>query len=494
MGAAMKFHVGWGWWVLALGVTGGAIASIADDFLPPSNEPNSVPTATEEAKSEETDEVPNTGDSTTDKPAEDNAGNDAAKPAAEDPGPPPEGSPAEKQVKIDPSAMDETNSSSDEPKPPTPPVEEEKPLSPELIKLRDKLRKCLNVYYHSATRTVDHSPWGIMHHLISYGADSEIWAADKRVSTAGWLCWNGSCRGMTMLHTTRDGLAVRIGPGYQGHPGQFLAILAQSRVKEDYPIRIDDKEFTVKDLIAYEQKTCREKTELTFKLIGLSHYLSSDATWKDDRGQEWSIPRLIKEEIGQTITGAACGGTHRLTGLAYSVRNREKAGLPIEGQWLKARKYLDEYHAYTFKLQNPDGSFSTRWFEGREDYGEKDRRVQTTGHMLEWLVYSLPQEELGDERVIKAVNYLVDTMAAHPNHKWEIGPKGHALHGLNIYDRRMFGARMGERVQLAREQRAKKLAALEAEKAELGTTESPKPAPKTQSPDGRPFVAPKVKR
>src|SRR5262249_48231747 len=127
-------------------------------------------------------------------------------------------------------------------------------------------------------------------------------------STAGWLCWNGSCRGMTMLYTTKDGLAVREGPGYQGHPGQFLAILAQARVKTDYPIKVDGKNYTVADLIAYEKRTCREKTELTFKLLGLSHYLSPDATWKDDRGVEWSIAKLIKEELAQSIIGAACGG------------------------------------------------------------------------------------------------------------------------------------------------------------------------------------------
>lgn len=491
----MKVRFGWGswgWWALALGMTGGALYSLADDSAPPSLVP-----ATEETTP---------ADPATDKPlanpsdsAEDNAGSDAASRASEDPGPPPGGAPAEKEAPAEPTPNAEDGggegtapkSASDNPVPPTPPVEEEKSLSPELVKLREKLRKCLTQYYNGPTRTVDHSPWGIMHHLIGYGADSEIWAADKRVSTAGWLCYNGSCRGMTMLYTSRDGLAVRLGPGYQGHAGQFLAILAQSRVKTDYPLRIDNRDFTVEDLITYEQKTCRERTELTFKLIGLSHYLHPEATWKDDRGQDWSISRLIKEEIAQPVIGAACGGSHRLTGLAYAVRNREKAGLPVDGQWLKARKYLDEYHVYAFKLQNPDGSFSTRWFEGREDFGEKDRRVQTTGHILEWLAYSLPQEELGDERVVKAVNYLVDVMGANPNHKWEVGPKGHAIHGLNIYDRRMFGARMGERIQLAHEERAKKVAA---KKTEAAGVPSEGPA-KTQSPDGRPFVAPnRVKR
>jgi hypothetical protein len=261
-----------------------------------------------------------------------------------------------------------------------------------------------------------------------------------------------------MLYNTSTGLAVREGPGYQGHPAQFLAILAQSRVKSDYPIRIDGKQYTVADLIEYEKRTCRERTELTFKLIGLSHYLPPDATWKDDRGVEWSISKLIKEELAQPIIGAACGGTHRLTGIAYSVRNRERAKLEITGQWKRAQKYLNDYHDYTFKLQNTDGSFSTNWFEGRGTIGSDERKLQTTGHILEWLVYSLPEDQLADERVVKAASFLADLMNNSPNKKWEVGPRGHAIHGLNIYDRRLFNAKMGERIELARKAAAEKAA------------------------------------
>ena len=51
-----------------------------------------------------------------------------------------------------------------------------------------------------------------------------------------------------------------------------------------------------------------------------------------------------------------------MTGFSYAVRKREQRGEPIEGQWLRAKKFVDDFHEYTFKLQNPDGSFSTEWF------------------------------------------------------------------------------------------------------------------------------------
>lgn len=320
-------------------------------------------------------------------------------------------------------------------------------LSPEMEKLRSKVRHCLQIYYHQPMTTVEYSPWGIMHALIAYGVDTEVYTADRKVNAIGWLCYNGSCRGMQMMYVENGKLKMRIGPGYQGHAGQFLSMLAQSRVKKDFPIKVDGHNFTVADLIEYEKDTCRVRTELTFKLIGLSHYLDMDARWKSDIGEEWDIPKLIKEELAQPIVGAACGGTHRMTGFSYAVNKRTRLEGEFDGQWLRAKKFVAAYHDYIFTLQNPDGSFSTKWFAGREDWGDADRRVQTTGHMLEWLVCSLPKEQLDDPRVTKTVNYLTDLLeGGMRNHKkWEVGPRGHAIHALAIYNERRFGDKAGQR-------------------------------------------------
>jgi hypothetical protein len=203
----------------------------------------------------------------------------------------------------------------------------------------------------------------------------------------------------------------------------------------------------VADLIEYEKRTCKPGIELTFKLIALSHYLKSDETWESSDGQEWDIPRLIKEELKQPINGAACGGTHRMMGFSYAARKREQRGEPIEGQWKRAQKFVDDYHEYTFKLQNPDGSFSTEWFVRRADYGDLGRRVQTTGHIAEWLAYSLSKPQLVESRMTRSMDYLTTVLAENPTEKWSIGPLGHALHALAIYDERVFGGQPGHRAE-----------------------------------------------
>jgi hypothetical protein len=205
-------------------------------------------------------------------------------------------------------------------------------------------------------------------------------------------------------------------------------------------MRIGGRDFTVVDYIEEEKATCQSGTELTFKLLALSHYLPSDAQWVSRNGERWSIPKLLKAEIEAPVHGAACGGTHRLFAISTALKERAKRGEPIDGQYARAAKYIYDYQRYTLgSLQNPDGSFSTEWFNYPADRANDiDRKIQTTGHMLEFLVWSLPTEQLRDPRVIKAVDFISSLMLANPDRPWSIGPMGHALHAQVIYHERMF--------------------------------------------------------
>src|SRR5262249_32450869 len=99
----------------------------------------------------------------------------------------------------------------------------------------------------------------------------------------------------------------------------------------------------------------------------------------------------------------------------------------------------------------PDGSFSTDWFAGRADNGPPSRRLETTGHMTEWLSYSLSDEELKKPEMVKTVKYLAKLLYDLRNEKSSIGPLGHRLHALALYDERVFGGEPGKRAeQLAR--------------------------------------------
>jgi hypothetical protein len=300
----------------------------------------------------------------------------------------------------------------------------------------------LKHYYDRPLNTGDRGPWELMHAMLAFEVHSRVLQGGPDgdpITAVGWLCFNQPCRSRTLLYLNEDGdLRARVGPALQGHHGQLLALLALSRVKSDYPIRVDDKEFTIQDLIEMEKLTCYPRTELTFKLIGLQNYLEADATWVNDQGMTWDFERLVAEELRQPVRGAACGGMHRLTGLSLGVKARKKAGLPVDGSFARAEQFVGQYRNYAYRLQNSDGSFSTEWFRGPGAESDLDRRLKTSGHTLEWLLYNGDEQQWNYYRTVRAVNYLANLMWSNRYRDWEAGPLGHAIHSLVLYDRFVF--------------------------------------------------------
>ena len=106
---------------------------------------------------------------------------------------------------------------------------------------------------------------------------------------------------------------------------------------------------------------------------------------------------------------------------------------------MKAKQFVKRYQQYAYRLQNRDGSFSTEWFRGPGNEQSIDRKLKTTGHILEWLLYAAEEQELRHWKTAKAANYLASIMYNNRYKDWEAGPLGHAIHALLLYDRYVFG-------------------------------------------------------
>ena len=282
------------------------------------------------------------------------------------------------------------------------------------------------------------SNWGMMHSMMVYGADTQVIVGRKRYSTIAWIAGNNACRGQRIFDLDEHGLFVRSGAGLQGHQGQLLTMFALAGVPQDYPIYCNGKRFSVADIVRREMDDCVSGNELTFTLIALSHYLDSDEVWRSRDGETWSIARLIREELSQPIVGAACGGTHRLMAFAHAIRMRRRQGRPIDGQWRRAEIFTQDFVKYAYGLQNRDGSMGTAWFEGRQDNGDIDRKLQTTGHIVEWLLTVTPDSQLQNPRLVSAVNFLNRSIRESDREDANIGPRGHALRSLAMYYERVY--------------------------------------------------------
>ena len=312
-------------------------------------------------------------------------------------------------------------------------------LTRSVSRMRNTIKQGLLYHYARPEAANERSNWGMLHSIMVFGADTKIRVNNRKYSAIAWIAGNNACRGQRLLTTENDAIAARSGVGLQGHQAQFLAVMSLCDVPLDYPVYASDQKFSLREMVESEMLACRSGEELTFSLIGLSHYLDTDTIWLNADGETWSIERLIREELSQSIVGAACGGTHRLMGFAHALRKRRAAGKPITGQWKRAEIFMNDFEKYAYRLQNRDGSMSTDWFEGREDNGDMDRKIQTTGHMLEWLLTITPDAKLQEPQLVNAVRFLANTIYTERGHDWKIGPKGHALRSLAMYYERVYG-------------------------------------------------------
>jgi hypothetical protein len=285
---------------------------------------------------------------------------------------------------------------------------------------------------------------------LAFGCDASIrrdGPSGSKINGLTCLCWNHPCGGTHLLRLAEEGITARIGYGWQSHPSEFLAVLAQSRVPADYPVRVGEDVRTVVDLVESEKQTCRPGGETSSKLIGLSYYVDDDATWQNRIGETWSVERLVREELGRSTDGLHCGGTYRLMALSYVVDRRMKRGLPIAGPYFRAKRYVGAFHDYAFQLQNSDGSWHPMFFAARGGGGAAEERLRSTGHIAEWLVFSLPERQLQDPQVVRTIAYLcghlaqqsrINVAAMSPRH---IATLMHAVRALALYDQRVYKPR-----------------------------------------------------
>jgi hypothetical protein len=284
-----------------------------------------------------------------------------------------------------------------------------------------------------------------MDYCLSYGCKAEITLAkstgNKRENAIACLCWNIPCAGYELLKVCDGQIVARLGYGAQQRPSQFLAMLAFAQVQPSYPLRVGETQQTVANLVEAEKLQCRTGIDLSMTLIGMSHYADA-TTWKNDLGEEWSVERLLREEIDKPAVASPTEGIDRLLGIAFALRNRKQHNLPIEGDFERAEKYLEKLHAFAWNLQNPDGSWG--YYLSRQGKNpEEATALSSTAYVMEWLVLSLLEELLEDARIIAGVNNLLLFVNGNQFQRdaaglatQEIGSYTRALHAISLFNDR----------------------------------------------------------
>ena len=286
--------------------------------------------------------------------------------------------------------------------------------------------------------TKDHTPWQIMHGLLGLRQDFLISHKGKPVSGLEWIQSGPSYQNEPWFETTQyGGRAHPFSKPYwfEGHVNQFLAILATCNLPLETTFQTATGPITMKDMLRNAQMTVNAREEVTWTLWALATYLPSDATWVNAAGEQWSIEKLVQIETGKKVGGptSPCGGTHGLFALARARNVYLRTGKPLRGVWFEADQKIQKYIEVARVLRNSDGSLTSGFFKTREFKQDFDKRMASEGHLLEFLMMSVSQQQLKEPWVRTAIETTARDLMSNRREYVSCSPLYHATNALSIY-------------------------------------------------------------
>lgn len=291
--------------------------------------------------------------------------------------------------------------------------------------------------------------WQVVHGILAFGEDFPVFHEGTPQPALDYLLAGGRLTGWNLRPGDHGILAV-VEPGStlaQGHPDQWLGYLSQcgsDGIPLDRPLTVGNQDATVGDLLSQAQADLRIGQEATWTLMALATYLTEDDRWQSSRGDTWSLEQVIDMELEADLATSACGGAHRLYGLATAV-NRYRmrhpdATSPLPGAWGRAEATIADCIERARQFQQADGSFSTQYFERPGTSPDIFAKLGSSGHIFEFLAIALPENRLAEPWVLRAAERLVKMLEQTADIDVECGGLYHAAHGLLLYRDRLCPA------------------------------------------------------
>ena len=290
-----------------------------------------------------------------------------------------------------------------------------------------------------------HAFWTIFHGILGMGPDIPLLDPEtgKRVKAIDQIANGDKIRGLEFIETPHGlDVVTMAGSGVgQGHQDQFVAEMTQWDMPLDQPILINGKKHRFEEFVRHSKMrtSVTRSQELGWAIVIISRHYGTNHRWTNMFGEELSLEDAIRYELKLPIPPAACGGTHRLFGLTWAYHLHLQAGGKTEGVWREVAEKLTEQIDNAKKFQNKDGSFSSEYVSGPGFTNNIDRRINTTGHVLEWLALALTDQELRQRWVEDAAAALTTMILNNKQEAIDGGSLYHAMHGLYIHRQRVYG-------------------------------------------------------
>jgi hypothetical protein len=286
------------------------------------------------------------------------------------------------------------------------------------------------------------SPWQIMHGILALRHNLELRTPRGTVNAIAWVSRDPTFRGDHWFEATRFGGRAHpfsVPYHFEGHVNQFLALFTMSNLPLDHKFAVSGgKGFvTMADMVRHAQMMVNSNEEISWTLWFLTHYLEPDAVWTNFNGERWGMEKLVAIQTGQKVETAPCGGSHGLFALAYARNSYLQKFGKVNGTWLQADQKIQEHIAKAKAWQNRDGSFSAHYFREPGHTDDPTDRLKSSGHMLEWLMMAVPQQELKENWIRYGVYRVAADLVQFSNQEIDPGPLFHAAHAITLYRERV---------------------------------------------------------
>jgi hypothetical protein len=294
-----------------------------------------------------------------------------------------------------------------------------------------------------------HSFWTVFHGILGVGPESAMLfdnSTGKREKALDYICRGGEMRGLKFvaIGPNRADVETMAGSGTgQGHQDQFIAEMAQWGMPRERRMFVQGKDMTFEAFILYskERTSVKAAQELSWAIIIISQYFSTDIEWTNDRGEKLTFEDVVHYELTQPIQDSpVCGGTHRLFGLTWAYHLHMARGGKKTAVWQLVESTTRRYAELAKKLQNKDGSLSTEYLRGPgNNVHDLTLRIHSSGHVFEWLALALSDDEVRSDWMQEAAGAVSKMILENIDHALDGGALYHATHGLEIYRNRVFG-------------------------------------------------------
>ena len=284
----------------------------------------------------------------------------------------------------------------------------------------------LKVRFSKLPLTIERStPGRLLRYSLIGGADQTFLAPQNNVTTTGdgettsqfelkpmyalgALCWNYPCANRRIMRCIDNKPAPTVGFGFQSQRGEFLATLAFAQIDRNYELRVDDKNFTVQDLVEWEKYSCSRYANLSLVAIGLAHYSQNpDETWTNAVGETLSLARVLEQESQRPIDWETAESTNKLLAFTYMLARLKTSVATSNPQLSEAlqrtESFLVAVKNRVWEIIGDKALSSSLFFRTNIELTTPYMTVYVNGKLLRWVLLVSSPDEIRDEKMKRAM-------------------------------------------------------------------------------------------